>query len=152
MDSRVINFNTLHMDVLLNRFDAQLPVIFLTKDEEKENKPKCRKKKKQKSKEKEDGKKGNRKKKTNAIANIDQIFEFKMHEGKSWEKTFQGQCPKKQVKMLGVFMCLCFHTREKCWEGCKSGKTHLPAREIPKDKKEEYKAYMVCMCSTEITK
>jgi hypothetical protein len=49
VDIRVIAFNALHMDVLQNRFNTQLPAIFDTKYEEKENKPKGRKKKKQKS-------------------------------------------------------------------------------------------------------
>jgi hypothetical protein len=75
-----------------------------------------------------------------------------MRKGKSWEKTFQGKCPKKQVKMQGTFMCPRFHTKGKCWEGCKSGKTHLLAGEIPKDKKDEFKAYMACMRSNQISK
>jgi hypothetical protein len=83
MNSRVINLDALHMDVLLNRFNAQLPAIFHTMDEEKENRPEGKKNKRQKSKESKDGNRGDGNKKLNAIANIDQIPEFMMPEGKS---------------------------------------------------------------------
>jgi hypothetical protein len=55
VDSRVIDFDALHMDIILNRFNTQLPAIFHMMDNREENKPKGRKKKKQKSKEKEEG-------------------------------------------------------------------------------------------------
>jgi hypothetical protein len=75
-----------------------------------------------------------------------------MHKVKPWEKIFQGKYPKKRVKMLDAFMGPLFQTKGKCWEGCKFGITHLPAGEIPNDKREEYKAYTVCMRSTQIPK
>jgi hypothetical protein len=52
VNSRVINFHALHMDVMLNRFNAQLPAIFHMMGDTKEKEPEGGKKKKRKSKEK----------------------------------------------------------------------------------------------------
>ncbi len=148
MDKRVINFNDLHMNILLSQFSIVLPPLFHmpTKLKGKENNPnegnggkKGKQGEKRKSK---NGKEGGGKKKSNKLINSDQLPEFKMKEGKTWEKTFQGKCADKRVKFYGLFMCPCYHTKGVCYkEGCKSSKTHVIRSKIPQDKKED-------ICST----
>jgi hypothetical protein len=54
---------------------------------------------KRKSNVKDDGKKNNGKKRAGGRAiNETQLNEFKMAKGETWEKTFQGKCPKKRMK------------------------------------------------------
>ncbi len=66
-----------------------------------------------------------------------------MAEGKTWEKTFQGRVPDGRDKFNRTFMCARFHTKGECWEkGCKFQKTHVPAANIPEDKKQAYIEYM----------
>jgi hypothetical protein len=77
------------------------------------------------------------------IKNNDKIAEFKMADGKTWEKTFQGKCPDSRVKFMGTYMCPCFHTKGECWsKGCKYKKLHVPTTKIPVDKKQAYIEYM----------
>ncbi len=77
------------------------------------------------------------------IKNDNQTTEFKMANGKTWEKTFQGKCPDSRVKFTGSYMCPRFHTKGKCWsKGCKYKKSHVPAAKIPDDKKQVYIEYM----------
>ncbi len=79
------------------------------------------------------------------ITNTDQVEEFKMAEGKTWEGTFQGKCPKSRVKWMGSFVCPQFHTKGECWDvGCKYSKMHLPASAVPNNVKKEYLNYMGC--------
>ena len=68
-----------------------------------------------------------------------------MKEGETWEKTFQGKCIDKRVKLNDVIMCPRYHTKGYCWkEGCKFSKTHVPASEIPDDTKTQYMQFMAC--------
>ncbi len=77
------------------------------------------------------------------ITNANQVKEFKMAEGKTWEGTFQGKCPKSRVKCMGLFVCPRFHIKGECWDvGCKYSKTHLPASAVPNNVKKEYSDYM----------
>jgi hypothetical protein len=79
------------------------------------------------------------------ITNTNQVEEFKMAEGKTWEGTFQGKCPESRVKWMGLFVCPQFHTKGECWDvGCKYSKTHLLASAVPNNVKKEYLDYMGC--------
>jgi hypothetical protein len=73
------------------------------------------------------------------ITNDDQVKEFKMAKGKTWQGTFQGQSPESQVKWMGAFMCPCYHMKGECWdEGCKYSKMHVLASEVKQKEKREY--------------
>ncbi len=124
-------------------FHAELPLSFHNKEEDaKENKNpsnsinssssgkgKCKGKKKESNNKK--------------IKNNDQVTEFKMANGKTWKRNFQGKFLENRVKFIGTFMCPCFHTKGECWSnGCKYKKSHIPADEIQNDKKQAYLEYM----------
>ncbi len=151
VDKRVINFDDLHMNILLFQFSIVLPPTFhtSTKLKGKENNPdkgnggkKGKQGEKRKSK---NGKEGGGKKKSNKLINSDQLPEFKMKEGKTWEKTFQGKCADNRAKFRRSFMCPRYHMKGVCYkEGCKFSKTHVPGSRIPQDKKKEYLQYMTC--------
>jgi hypothetical protein len=81
--------------------------------------------------------------KPSKITNTNQVEEFKMAEGKTWEGTFQGKCPDKRVKWMGSFVCPQYHTSKgECWaKGYKYRKTHLPASAVPQNVKTEYLGY-----------
>jgi hypothetical protein len=151
VNQRVINFELLDMDIVLFKFHIKLPPCFHKKTVEwRDNKLTAEKNEggkggKHKSNVKDDGKKNDGKKRAGGRAiNETQLNEFKMAKGETWEKTFQGKCPKKHVKWLDTFMCPCYHTKGICWEAsCKYAAMHKPASEIPEDKKGEYKVYLL---------
>jgi hypothetical protein len=154
VDERFINFEDLHMNILLSRFNMTLPSNFHKKEADskptsgKENDPN---KKAGKGKRKGEGKDEEKENKrgANKLVNSDQVPEFKMKENETWEKTFQGKCADKRVKLHGTFMCPRFHTRGFCYKkDCKFARTHLPASEIPIEKRAEYMQYMACCRAT----
>ncbi len=138
------------MDIALFKFHIKLPPCSHKKTVEwRDDKSTAEKKEekkggKHKNDVKDDKKKYNWKKRAGGRAvNETQLNEFKMAEGETWEKTFQGKCPKKHVKWLDTFMCPCYHTKGICWEAsCKYAAMHKPASEIPEDNKGEYKVYL----------
>ena len=148
VDERFINFDDLHMNILLSRFTMTLPSNFHKKaaDTEstqgKENDPNRKTgkgKRKGEGKDDEKNKRGN-----NKLINADQVPEFMMKEGETWE-TYQGKCPQKRVKFMGTYLCPRYHTRGTCYkEGCKFAKSHVPANEIPEQQRAEYIQYMAC--------
>lgn len=147
VNEKFIDFDELHMSILLHRFNIILPANFHKKTPTepapgKENDAK----KKGGGKRKGDGKddEGGRKR-DNRLVNNDQVPEFKMKEGETWEKTFQGKCIDKRAKLNDVIMCPRFHTKGYCWkEGCKFSKTHIPSSEVPSDAKAQYLRFMEC--------
>jgi hypothetical protein len=147
VNEQFINFDELHMSILLHRFNITLPSNFHKKTPTepapgKENDPKKRGGGKRKGDGKDD--EGGRKR-DNRLVNNDQVPEFKMKEGETWEKTFQGKCIDKRVKLDGTIMCPRFHTKGYCWkEGCKFSKTHIPANEVPSETKAQYMQFMAC--------
>jgi hypothetical protein len=153
-NERFINFEDLHMNILLSCFNMTLPSNFHKKatDSEpmsgKENDPNRKAGKGKRKGEGKDDEKEN-KRGANRLINSDQVPELKMKENKTWESTFQGKCADKRVKYLGTYMCPRFHTRGFCYkEGCKFSKTHLPASEIPEEQRAEYTQYMACCRAT----
>jgi hypothetical protein len=141
----VIDLDALNLDVIMFRFDADLPRSFHIKEENaKENDNPSN----TSSTDSNNGKgkrKGTKKKKSSnkKIKNDDHIAEFKMADSETWEKTFQEKCPDSRVKFMGTYMCLCFHMKGECWsEGCNYKKSHVPAANIPDIKKQGYIEYM----------
>ena len=146
VDQRVIDFNALNMDVIMFRFHADLPRSFHKKEGGgKENKKPSSSSSSTGSTNENGKRKGAEKEKSKnkKLKNTDQVEEFKMAEGETWEKTFQGRVPDGRVKFNGTFMCARFHTKGECWEkGCKFQKSHVPVANIPEDKKQAYIEYM----------
>jgi hypothetical protein len=153
VDQRVIDFNGLNMDIILYRFHAILPPLFhkLNDKSDENDNSKSGARNGGKGKHKGDSKWQQRREKkqpeklSKKISNADQVEEFKMAEGKTWEGTFQGKFPKSRVKWMGLFVCPRFHTKGECWDmGCKYSKTHLQASAVPNNVKKEYLDYMGC--------
>jgi hypothetical protein len=153
VNQRVINFDGLNMDIILHRFHAILPPLFhkLNNKSDEKNNSKFGARNGGKGKRK-GGSNGNKEEQRNSqkkmskkITNANQVKEFKMAEGETWEGTFQGKCPESRVKWMGLFVCPRFHTKGECWDvGCKYSKTHLPASAVPNNVKKEYLDYMGC--------
>ena len=143
VDQRVIDFDGLNLDVLLYRFQMDLPSIIHKLDDSDGPAAKKGKRKGGSNRNKEDPK--NNQKKSLKVVNKDQIEEFKIAEGKTWEETFQEKCPKKRVKWMGTYVCPRYHTKGECYaKNCKCAKTHLPASAVPQEVKTNYLGYMAC--------
>jgi hypothetical protein len=141
VDQRVIDFDGLNLDVLLYRFQMDLPLIFHKKLDD-SNEPAKKGKRKGGSNGNEEEPRNNQKK-SSKVFNDNQIKEFKMAEGETWEETFQGKCPEKRVKWMGTYVCPRYHTKGECYaKNCKYAKTHLPASAVPQDVKNGYLGYM----------
>ena len=143
VDQRVIDFDGLNLDVLLYRFHMDLPSFFHIKSDDSDEPMKKGKRKGGSNGNEEEPK--NNQKKPNKIINDDQVKEFTMAEGETWEETFQGKCPEKRVKWMGTYVCPRYHTKGECYaRGCKYAKTHLPASAVPQEVKTDYLGYMAC--------
>ena len=112
LNQRVINFDGLNLDVIFYQFCAILPPLFhkFNDRSNKNNNPRSGMRNGGKGKRK-GGTNGNKEEQRNSkkrsarrITNDDQVEDFKMAKGKTWEGTFQGKCPESQVNGWG---CLC---------------------------------------------
>ncbi len=65
------------------------------------------------------------------IENKDQVPEFKMKDGKSWEK-FQGKCTDFRAKVKDTIMCPRFHMKGQCHKRCKWAASQVAAKDKPK--------------------
>jgi hypothetical protein len=102
VNQRIIDFGGLNMDVILYRFHAILPPLFqkINDKPNKNNDPRLGTRNGGKEKCK-GGADGNDKEQRNGdqklarrITNDNQVEEFKMAKGKTWEGTFQVKCPE----------------------------------------------------------
>ena len=115
VNQRVIDFDGLNMDIILYRFHTILPPLFHKLNNKSNEDDKPTKKGKRKGASNRNGEElRNSQKKSSKITNADQVEEFKMAEGETWEGTFQGKCPEKRVKWMGSFVCPRYHTKEEC--------------------------------------
>jgi hypothetical protein len=147
VDNSLIDFSADHRDIILNRFNANLPASFkavelgtekdVDTDAESE---KIRKTKKRK-------KKGNEKEKNKAaekkpsVKNDHQCAEFKLKEGELWTQ-FAGMHLDDRAKMKGTIMCTRWHTRGDCFADCKNQASHVICSEIPPDAKQGHLKWM----------
>jgi hypothetical protein len=113
IDQRVIDLDGLNMDVILYPFHAILPPLFhkFNVKPYKNDDPRSVTRNGGKGKHKggangnEEEQRSGEKKLAKRIPINNQVKEFKMAKGKTWEGAFQGKCPKSQVKWMGTFMC-----------------------------------------------
>jgi len=100
------------MHIILYRFHTTLPPLFhKLNDKSDENDEPAKKGKPKGASNGNKEEQRNSQKKSSKITNTDQVEEFKMAEGETWEGTFQGKCHEKRVKWLGSFMCPRYHTK-----------------------------------------
>jgi hypothetical protein len=76
-----------------------------------------------------------------SVENTNQIAEFKMKEGETWEK-FYEKCIDFCAKLGTNIMCPRFRTKGVCHKKCKFAATHLPAKDIPADVRVKYCGYL----------
>jgi hypothetical protein len=153
VNNQIIDFNDFHKDVILQKLNiaAQASFSVVEPTTKSNNKPDQKKKsnntlnnaKNKKGKRKNGGEGRNKegKKKFLSVENTNQIAEFKMKEGETWEK-FQGKCINFHIKLGTNIMCPRFHTKGRCHNECKFATTHLPANDIPADVREKYCGYL----------
>jgi hypothetical protein len=94
VDQRVIDFDGLNLDILLYRFQMDLPPIFHKKLDDRDEPAKKGKRKGGSNGNKEEPR--NNQKKSSKVFNDDQIKEFKMAEGETWEKPSKENVPRKE--------------------------------------------------------
>jgi len=161
VNNRLVDFRDLHEDVLLHKFNVKsLPACFLmaktdntpadgggTKSAKSSDEDKKKGENKQKggreSKAHENGTK-----RSGTVENKDQVPEFKMKDGETWEN-FQGKCVEHRAKYKDTFMCPRFHTKGFCHVKCKFSASHIPATDIPDDVKKNYMNYLAKIRSIE---
>ena len=112
------------------------------KETQKPNKEKIhRGKGKRKSSNEDKDKDGKNKKAFGLIKNKDQVPEFKMKEGESWGK-FQGKSTNFLTKFKDTIMCPRFYMKGHCHKRYKWAASHVAAKDVPKDIKKKYCAYL----------
>jgi hypothetical protein len=146
VNSSLIDFLADHCNILLNRFDANLPASFKAvelgtdkdadTDAESENITTTKKRKR--------GMKRNKNRaaeKKSSVKNDLQCAEFKLKEGELWTQ-FAGMQLDNRAKMKGTIMCTRWHTRGDCFANCKNKASHVACSEIPSDAKQGHLRWM----------
>ena len=146
VDNSLIDFSADHRDIILNRFNANLPASFKAVElgTEKDVDTDAESEKIRKTKKR---KKGNEKEKNKAaekkpsVKNDHQCAEFKLKEGELWTQ-FAGMHLDDRAKMKGTIMCTRWHTRGDCFADCKNQASHVICSEIPPDAKQGHLKWM----------
>ncbi len=73
------------------------------------------------------------------------MADFKMKEGEQWS-TFAGASLADQEKLIGTFMCECWHTQSHCFLDCNNKASHVTCSEIPTDVKQAHMWWMKKVC------
>jgi len=143
VDERVVNFRDMVNDIRFQRFSMSLPpsFVFTSKDESQDIDTNGR------------GGDGGRDRKRprgagggdedNRIHNTNQVDEFKMRPNEDWRKDFCGRCIDDRVRWdKNSLMCPRWFTNGYCFDNCKNKASHVPASQVPADKKREYSEYL----------
>ena len=145
VDNSLIDFSNDHRDIILNRFNANLPASFkaveLGNDKDADDDAESEKittKKRKKRNEKEQHRAAEKKP---SVKNDRQCSEFKLREGELWTQ-FAGMHLDDRAKMKGTIMCTRWHTRGDCFTDCKNKASHVICSEIPPDAKQGHLRWM----------
>ncbi len=141
VDYRVLFFDGIVNDVLNGHFNLTLPTTFKkvngsscivasTKDEETKS-----------------GGGGKRRKKNqeagNAVKNTEQLDEFKLASGESWDKNFRSQCRKYRPNFdKEIKMCARWHIKGDCFGSCPHALSHIPGSAVTPKQKEDFLTFM----------
>jgi hypothetical protein len=79
----------------------------------------------------------------NAVKNAEQLKEFKMASGESWEKIFWSQCPNEYPNFSkDCKMCARWHIKGDCFNTCPCALSHVPGSKIMPKQKEAFLGFM----------
>jgi hypothetical protein len=139
VDDRVLHFDLIIDDILNGQFRTILPVTFkkvngnpnivvTSGDDDSKIKENKRRKKNQES--------------GNVVKNTEQLKEFKMANGESWDKNFRSQCPKERPNFSkDCKMCTRWHIKGDCFDTPRA-LSHVPGSKITPKQKEAFLGFM----------
>jgi len=136
VDNSLIDFSSNHRDIILNRFNANLPASFraveLGTDKDADTDAESEKITTKKRKKRNEKEKNRAAEKNPSVKNDHQCSEFKLKEGELWTQ-FAGMHLNDRAKMKGTIMCTHWHTRGDCFADYKNKARHVICSEIPPD-------------------
>jgi hypothetical protein len=140
VDNRVLHFDLIIDDILNGQFRTILPatfkkvndnlnIVLTSVDGDSKIEGNKRRKKNQ-----EFG---------NIVKNPEQLKEFKMANGESWDKIFRSQCPKECPNFSKDYkMCARWHIKGDCFDTCPRALSHVPGSRITPKQKEAFLGFM----------
>ena len=79
----------------------------------------------------------------NRIHNTNQVDEFKMRPNEDWRRDYCGRCIDDRARWdKNSLMCPRWFPNGYCFDNCKNKASHVPASQVPADKKREYSEYL----------
>ena len=146
VNDRVVDFDNLFEDLLDGRFFCKLPAVFKVRaplqppavsnpfDQERDRSEEGKKRKR------DDNSDGS----SDKVNNEKMIEEFKMRDAESWKIVFCGGnvCKRVDWNSDGVTMCPRWFSKVHCFGDCDKEESHAPDTEVPKGKREDYRAYL----------
>jgi hypothetical protein len=140
VDDRVLYFDSIIDDILNGQFSTIPPAIFkkvngnpnivvTSKDDDSKIKGNKRRIKNQES--------------GNVVKNTEQLKEFKMASGESWDKNFRFQYPKECPNFSkDCKMCARWYIKGDCFDTCPRALSHIPGSKIAPKQKEAFLGFM----------
>ena len=136
-DDTILCFDQIVNDAVMGNLNGSLPKAIrdlLAGDDDDDEGTKRGKRKNGK-----DGKVGHRDNNDNSevVINNDQIVEFKLSANEQYSKLISGKGVKDRVKWDndGCMMCERWHIGGRCVKHCKHAASHVPANQVPSEKK-----------------
>jgi hypothetical protein len=141
VDDRVLFFDGIVNNVLNGQFNLTLPTTFKkvngsssTVGSTEDNETKSSGGGKRRKKNREAG---------NTVKHTEQLDEFKLASGESWDKNFRFQCRKyrpdfdKEIKM-----CARWHIKGDCFDSCPHALSHIPGIPVTSKQKDDFLTFM----------
>ena len=134
-DETILCFDQIVNDAVMGNLNGSLPKAIRDLLEEDDDEVDGMKKGKRKS-----GKSDTRNKDNNnseVVINTDQIADFKLGANEQYSKIISGKGVKDRVKWGedGCMMCVRWHIGGRCVKHCKHAESHVPANQVPSEKK-----------------
>jgi hypothetical protein len=140
VEDRVLHFNSISHNILNGQFSTILPATFkkvngnpnivvTSKDNDRKIGGNKHRKKNQES--------------INVVKYTEQLKEFMMASGESWDKNFRSQYPKEHPNFSkDCNMCARWHIKEDCFDTCPCALSHVPGSKITPKQKEVFLGFM----------
>jgi hypothetical protein len=149
VNARVLPFNNIIGDILNGQFNMKLPSTFKKIKGKPSNVDPLKGDKGGDGGKDAPGRNGQKKRKIDQeIAGIiakndEQLKEFKMKDGETWETHFRSQCPKKRPDWnKDVKMCARWHIKGDCYNTCPCTISYVPGHKVPPKQKTDFLSFM----------
>ena len=142
VDESLLDFSVILKQVKLNQFQTHLPSSFSAIEPDSKKRKLDPDGEEDPPKRRGNGKDKDKNSEGNLVKNVDQNEKFKMLTSETWEKHWTGPKTGNRPKWGKKFMCPRWHTKGHCFNTCKNRASHVKKDEVPKEKQDEYVAWM----------